>query len=209
MKRVVFAAAVAALSFVGYGSSTYQSTITVSGYAGSETLTDFPVLVRVSPTTVKGFSYADCEPDGSDIRFFAADGTTVLAHEIDTWNPEGDSLVWVKLPALAANTTFDLSYGDPSAATASGNVWAASGYEGVWHLGEANGTAANASTNDWFGGTPSGAGAANMVGETGRVGTGRCLGTSAKLSYMAFADYVKVYQGNSPMLQDFEPPKKK
>ena len=190
MKRVILAAAVAALSFVGYGSSTYQSTITVSGYAGSETLTDFPVLVRVSPTTVKGFSYADCEPDGSDIRFFAADGTTVLAHEIDTWNPEGDSLVWVKLPALAANTTFDLSYGDPSAATASGNVWAASGYEGVWHLGEANGTAANASTNDWFGGTPSGAGAANMVGETGRVGTGRCLGTSAKLSYMAFADYV-------------------
>lgn len=26
---------------------------------------------------------------------------------------------------------------------------------------------------------------------------------------VAFADYVKVYQGNSPMLQDFEPPKKK
>ena len=190
MKRVILAAAVAALSFVGFGGTPRQSVITVSGYSGSETLTDFPVLVRLSPTTVGGFRYADCAADGSDIRFLAADDTP-LPFEVDTWDPEGESLFWVKLPTLAKDTVFKLSYGDADAPSApSANIWAASGYEGVWHLGETSGTAANSSTNDWFTGTPSGAGAAVMVGETGRVGTGRCLGTSAKLSYMNFTDYL-------------------
>ena len=80
------------------------ATLTVSGYTGTSTLTDFPVLVRVPPSiTLK------CGPDGSALRFYAADGVTELAHEIDTWNYGADSYVWVKLPALAAGTTFTMS----------------------------------------------------------------------------------------------------
>ena len=148
MKRVILAAAVAALSFVGFGGTMRQSVIAVSGYAGSETLTDFPVLVRLSPTTVSGFSYADCAADGRDIRFATTDGTP-LPFEIDTWNPGGESCFWVKLPALEKDTAFVLSYGVTTAPKAPAeNIWAASGYEGVWHLGEPRYWAYNASTNE-------------------------------------------------------------
>ena len=107
------------------------ATLTVSGYTGTSTLTDFPVLVRVPPSiTLK------CGPDGSAMRFYAADGVTELAHEIDTWNYGGDSCVWVKLPALAAGTTFQMSYGGAYGArtTTDADVW--TGYAGVWHLSE-------------------------------------------------------------------------
>ncbi len=107
------------------------ATLTVSGYTGTSTLTDFPVLVRVPPSiTLK------CGPDGSVMRFYAADGVTELAHEIDTWNYGGDSCVWVKLPALAAGTTFQMSYGGAygARATTDADVW--TGYVGVWHLSE-------------------------------------------------------------------------
>lgn len=107
------------------------ATLTVSGYTGTSTLTDFPVLVRVPPSiTLK------CGPDGSAMRFYAADGVTELAHEIDTWNYGGDSCVWVKLPALAAGTTFQMSYGGAygARATTDADVW--TGYVGVWHLKE-------------------------------------------------------------------------
>ena len=190
MKRVILAAAVAVLSFVGFGGTLRQSVITVSGYAGSETLTDFPVLVRLSPTTVSGFSYADCAADGRDIRFATTDGTP-LPFEIDMWNPGGESCFWVKLPALEKDTVFVLSYGVTTAPKAPAeNIWAASGYEGVWHLGEPRYWAYNASTNDWFTGLPAGDGATLMVGQPGLIGTGRCLGTSnGAKSYLNFADY--------------------
>ena len=55
------------------------ATLTVSGYTGTSTLTDFPVLVRV-PSAIT----LQCGPDGSALRFYAADGVTELAHEIDT-----------------------------------------------------------------------------------------------------------------------------
>ena len=65
--------------------------ITMSGYEGSSTLANFPVLVRISPERIDGFSYADCAEGGADISFVAADGTTLLAHEVDTWDTAGES----------------------------------------------------------------------------------------------------------------------
>ena len=108
--------------------------ITFSGYSGSETLADFPVLVRLSPT-LNGFDYSRCRADGSDIRFFDASGN-ILSREIDTWNPGGESLVWVKVPSLSASTTITCLYGFGSAAPGSASdVWS-NGYAAVWHLGE-------------------------------------------------------------------------
>ena len=79
--------------------------ITVSGYTGESTLTNFPVLVALADNAPSGFNYADCATDGADIRFAAADGT-ILSHEIDTWNANGESFVWVGIPALTNGTTF-------------------------------------------------------------------------------------------------------
>ena len=111
-------------------------TITFSGYAGSAPLTDFPVLVKVSANSPAGFSYADClKPNGGDLRFADASGN-LLPSEVDTWNTNDQSLVWVKVPSLSASTKISAYYGwafaPPVEAT---NVWD-SGYVGVWHLGE-------------------------------------------------------------------------
>jgi hypothetical protein len=106
-----------------------------SGYAGSTTLTDFPCLVRLSAAR-NAFDYGACKlPDGGDLRFADAEGN-LLASEVDTWNPNGESLVWVKVPSLNATTQIIAYYGcaTPGAANPR-DVWS-NGYEGVWHLGE-------------------------------------------------------------------------
>ena len=109
-----------------------------TGYTGTTTLTDFPVLVRLSAAR-NGFNYSKCAVDGSDLRFSDADGN-LIPHEIDTWDPSGESLVWVKVATLNRATVIRGYYGyqgagDPPAVTAA-DVWD-SDYVGVWHLGEA------------------------------------------------------------------------
>ena len=76
----------------------YQATLTVQGYAeNKEPLADFPVLVRLSPEKVAGFYYGTCQADGSDVEFADENGEP-LPYQLDTWNPSGESLFWVKLP---------------------------------------------------------------------------------------------------------------
>jgi len=125
-----------------FGDFAYQSTLTVGGYAGSTALSNFPVLVRISPERIVGFSYDQLREDGLDMRFTSLDGATVYPHAIDTWNRTGESLIWVKVPSLAGTTTqFRFEYGDSAYETAADatGVWngAAGGYyAGVWHFGE-------------------------------------------------------------------------
>ncbi len=112
--------------------------ITVSGYNGTETLTDFPVLVRLAADSPEGFDYGECATDGSDLRFAAADGT-MLPHEIESWDPDGASYVWVKVPALAGTATaFDLFYGaDPATPPAVDPTGVWTRYVVVIHGGDA------------------------------------------------------------------------
>ena len=86
-----------------------KCTFTVSGYTGESTLSDFPVLIRLKVNEPVGFYYSDCQADGSDLRFSDAEGN-VLAHEIETWDPEGESLVWVKVPSLFGTATTVTAY---------------------------------------------------------------------------------------------------
>ena len=74
----------------------YQAMLTVQGYTGAE-LENFPVLVRLSPQTVAGFAYTQCQADGSDVVFVDEIGEPINC-QLDTWNPSGESLFWVKLP---------------------------------------------------------------------------------------------------------------
>lgn len=117
-----------------------QAKLTVSGYQGGETtLENFPLLVRISPERISGFSYGDCASDGSDISFALENGE-ILPHEIDTWVNDGESLVWVRLPALqGTETSFYFRWNDSGPAeNIPSNVWAAD-YAGVWHMNGANG----------------------------------------------------------------------
>lgn len=110
--------------------------VAFSGYTGSETLVNFPALVKISESGIMGFRYADCKkPNGGDLRFSDSEGN-LLASEVDTWNTNGVSLVWVKVPSLTMATRITAYYGwKLSPVVAVSNVWA-NGYVGVWHLNE-------------------------------------------------------------------------
>ena len=107
LRQLIVAAAAVVFSYVSWGADAWRMNLTVTGYTGSETLTGFPVLVRLPAD----FPYADCGEGGGTIRFADA-GENLLSHEIDTWNPSGESLIWVKLPSLASSdTTFTMFFG--------------------------------------------------------------------------------------------------
>ena len=110
---------------------------TVAGYTGASTLSGFPVLVRIAENSPSGFSYDDLQSKstGTDIAFVGMDGTG-LPFEIDTWNPSGTSLIWVRLPSMRNGTQFVMCWGSTSSGkdVCNANPWSA--YTGVWHMGE-------------------------------------------------------------------------
>ena len=115
----------------------FRTELTVAGYAGGDEVQKrLPVLVRVSPETITAFSYSKCLAGGADV-FFAtdADGLNRLACDIELWDTDGTSLVWVKMPEISGtDTKFYMFWGSGVAAArpASTEVW--SEYVGVWHM---------------------------------------------------------------------------
>ncbi len=89
--------------------------IAFPGYSGSETLANFPMLVRLDATNVPGFSYAQMAfANGADLRFTDANGVE-LSYEIESWNPSGTSLVWVRVPSLVKGGSIIAYWGNPTA----------------------------------------------------------------------------------------------
>lgn len=78
------------------------ATLKLGGYAGKETLTNFPVLVRLNEREVEWFSCGSVGRDG--FRFTDADGN-FLPFEIDTWSERDSSYVWVQVPELPEGGT--------------------------------------------------------------------------------------------------------
>ena len=122
-------------AFVALAAPRYCVEMTTSGYAGMETLANFPVLVKFAKDAPAGFDYSQFQPGQADLSFEDASGNK-LAYEIDTWDEEGTSFVWVKVPELTAATKIVAKWGDPEATADRGSVWSAAGYAGVWHMGE-------------------------------------------------------------------------
>ena len=121
-------------------SGIHECRLVFSGYEGKETLKDFAALVKI-PDGLTGFDYRDSTADGSDVCFFGADGRPI-AHEIDTWDPDGDSYVWVRVPELTKATAITARWGgngqDARCPRATGKmpvvpVWN-DDYLAVWHF---------------------------------------------------------------------------
>ncbi len=111
--------------------------LTFNNGASGEDLVNFPVLVVLSSSRI---NYSLTQANGEDIRFIDADGTTVLAHEIEEWNPSGKSYVWVNVPLIDSGSSADfimMYYDYPGAADGQDavNTWEPN-YRGVWHLKE-------------------------------------------------------------------------
>ena len=116
------------------------STITVGGYAGSTTLANFPVLVKLAEGSPVGFTYDDCKNDGSDLRFTDASGVTI-PHEVETWDVNGTSCIWVCVPEVSGTTTeITMYFGcDDTSVLPTVNeseVWTKSGHNAVWHFAD-------------------------------------------------------------------------
>lgn len=84
----------------------YRSPVTVPhpiGAGGTE-LTDFQV--KVTLTNGSNFDFARIlTPNGSDIRFTAADGTTLIPFWIESWTAGISATIWVKVPSIPTTGT--------------------------------------------------------------------------------------------------------
>ena len=108
--------------------------------AADHALTNHVILVKISESLYPGFSYERCGA-GEDLAFMdlTPGRESPLSYDIDTWDPAGESLLWVKIPELAAGKTkirmyWHLKPGKSSPGPAPTEVW--SDYVGVWHFNE-------------------------------------------------------------------------
>ena len=70
----------------------------VTNYSGTTSLSNFPLLVRISESSMPGFKYERAGINGEAIAFTI--GNDMLDYDVDTWDVTGESLVWVKIPEL-------------------------------------------------------------------------------------------------------------
>ncbi len=165
----------------------YRVTIQFSGYASETILENFPVLVKLAEGNPVGFSYATCAADS--FRFVDTDGN-VLPHDVEAWDTEGTSLVWVSVPQLTRSSAIFFCYGATAAdlpANAPDAVWSRAGYVGVWHMAEEKDKVADAAGNGLTA-TPKG-GAVECGAVEGPIGNGRRTATSAERGYLSIPDY--------------------
>ena len=95
---------------------TLRKKITLDPAAAGPALTEatgpVPVLVRLYDAN---FQFPSAQPDGSDLRFLAEDGKTLLSHHIEKIDPLlNEAFVWVKVPEVkpGAPVTLHLYYGN-------------------------------------------------------------------------------------------------
>lgn len=174
----------------------YHALLTVGGYTGAE-LEGFPMLVRLTEEAMLGFRYDQVQVGGADLRFYAVDETGAvvledgvakpLPYQIESWDPAGESIIWVKVPRYANGPVAMMCWGQVAGKALPANppateVWSA--YSGVWHMSETIRAAeaattksldSSASAND---ATPTkgnngAADLSQMISVTGVVGNGR------------------------------------
>lgn len=166
-------------------------------------LVDFPVLVALDATNI---DYSRIADPTKDLRFeYATAGQTAgigdnVPFEIETWNPSGESIVWIRVPEIRAGSTDTavlMHYGPNAAGLAdAAATWA--GWELVHHMtsgltssmGAYNGTPVNVAFSAGHIGD-----ALQLAGGTNRGVTFANAGalfdgwTSFTLSFWLYADY--------------------
>lgn len=110
--------------------------LVIDNTSGPEALSDFTILVSLSPDRI---DYDAMSSDGADLRFTNDDGSTFLSYEIDRWDVGGRSAVWLRVPRIEAeaSTEIRMYYGNPGAAPGESPeaTWSAA-HRGVWHMNE-------------------------------------------------------------------------
>ena len=108
------------------------------------------VLVRLFDGN---FNFNSASADGSDIRFVATDGKTLLPHQIEKYdNILNEAYIWVKLPDVkpAAKESFYIYYGNPDPALVAASKPADAfdaDFALVYHFSELGAAPADATAN--------------------------------------------------------------
>ena len=184
----------------------YRMPITFPGYAKSETLTNFPVLVVLSPGPGGSFDYSQCaSTNGWDVRFASsADPTHTLNHDIERWTLGGSSHLWVQVPQLTSNTWIWAYWGNSSLTStppAFSATWMPDSLA-TWHLSDTAAPFRDASayrnvcggsapptfvTNGWIAGAQQFSGAQYLTNQTGAINLG---------SHFTVSTWVNATSGN-------------
>src|SRR5690606_5281654 len=102
--------------------------------AGS--FSDFTLLVQLDADSL-GAVFTGARPDGADLVFTASDGTTVLDHELVSFDPiAGEAEMWVRAPQLSpTENTFYLYFGNDTVTVPvpGGDAWS-DDHVGVYHF---------------------------------------------------------------------------
>ncbi len=143
-----------------YGTWNNRLAIRFPGYTKAEPLTNFPVLVVLGPH-IPGFRYSDFQSAlNDDLRFLDSTESVELNYEIEKWDPNGSSHVWVQLPRLeGTNTIIYALWGhgglSAPACRTNGATWS-EGFLGVWHLASTGAVSALDSGPQRYNGTLTG-----------------------------------------------------
>jgi biopolymer transport protein ExbB len=131
----------------------------------------FPVRLHTG-----NFEFSKAKPDGSDLRFLAADDKTELPFQIEYFDPSNElAVIWVAVPTLlpnAADQKISLYYGNPAATPVTGaNSAFDAGAIAVVHGPDSKGSVEDASARK---------SAVSAVGATAEIGG--ALGSAIKLA---------------------------
>jgi hypothetical protein len=139
-----------------YRNITINTTATGGGANVAATVTNFPVLVRLSNVSFATGAnvLAGALANGADVRIATATGDSALTYEIESWTSTA-AAIWVKVPAIAgnANTSIRLYWGLAAQTTASSSSAVfdtTNGYVAVWHMA-GTGNAIDATANAFTG----------------------------------------------------------
>lgn len=132
--------AASAEDYVDWSHSTkvYVNT-TSDGAAVEDTVTAFPLLVRLDPAV---FTFSQAEPQGADVRFASRAGTH-LPYQIERWDTAaGAAAIWVLVDTIvpgSARQYIVMHWGKTGAvdsSCASAVFRTQNGYGAAWHLNE-------------------------------------------------------------------------
>lgn len=108
-----------------------------TGAGVAETVTNFPVLVRLNS---ENFDFNQTQISGTDIRFTNAD-CVQLPYEIDRWDPVSQKAeIWVRVDTIYGNDSsqyIKIYWGNHNVSVQTANTEVfdtANGFQGVWHL---------------------------------------------------------------------------
>jgi hypothetical protein len=157
------------------GAWLYRVAITIDHTKVAGPLTNFPVLISLTNSALQQYAQAG----GNDLLFTSNDGSTKLAHEIESYTSSNGSLVaWVNVPLLSAtsDTLLYLYYGNSSTTNQQSvaATWGSS-FKGVWHF---NNVFTDSTSNNYVG-TNTG-----TINAAGKISNGRGFVRSNGVDYI-------------------------